>query len=208
MKLYTFPPSPNALRVQAVANQLGVELEPVVLDLGKGEQMQPSYLKLNPNHTIPVLEDGDVVLTDSMAIMIYLAERHPDGGLIPSDLRDRMRMFQWMAWNLTMIGPACGTFLFERVVKALFDLGEPDTKELAKAEERFNRFAKVLDDHLKGRDCIVGKNATLADHAIGSLFVHQGAAGYPMEPYAEITRWWERLSATDAWQRALAQLGH
>ena len=206
MKLYTFPPSPNALRVQATAKQLGVELEEVMLNLGKGEQMQPSFIKLNPNHTIPTLEDGDVVLTDSMAIMIYLAEKHPDGGLIPGDQRDRMRMYQWMAWNLTMFGPACGTMLFERLVKGLFNLGEPDAKELAKAEERFHRFAKVLDDHLKGKDFIVGRNTTLADHAIGSQFVHEEAGAYPMDSYAEISRWWNGLRATDAWRKTLAQM--
>jgi len=207
MKLYTFPASPNALRVQAVAHHLAIDLQSVVLDLGKGEQMSPAFLKLNPNHTIPTLVDGDLVLTDSMAIMLYLAEKKPDGGLIPNDVKDRMRMHQWLAWNVTMLGPACGIFLFEKFVKGLLGLGDPDQKELAKGEERFRRFAKVLDEHLKGRDFIVGSSVTLADYAIGSWFVHAKGAGYPMEPFAEVSRWWSKFSATEAWKKTLADLG-
>lgn len=205
MKLYTFPASPNSLKVTATAALLGIQMEQVIVDLGKREQLKPEFVALNPNSKIPTLVDGDFVLWESAAIMLYLAEKSGKG-LLPSDFHERMQMHQWIAWELSHMGPACGTLLFERFVKGLFKLGEPDANAIAQGETNFHRFAKVLNLHLKGRDYVVGKALSLADYHIAAPFVHTRIAKYPLEEYAEIRRWSDAILGSEAWRKALADL--
>ncbi|MBI3796974.1 MAG: glutathione S-transferase N-terminal domain-containing protein, partial [Deltaproteobacteria bacterium] len=73
MKLYVFPPSMRALKVIALKNHLGLECEMQIVDLGKGDQLSPEYIAMNPNKKMPVLEDEGFVLWESNAILFYLA---------------------------------------------------------------------------------------------------------------------------------------
>ena len=95
MKLYHFPFSPNSRRVLAVAYHLGIELELQALDLPKGEHMQPFFVKLNPNHQIPTLVDGDYVLWESAAIMIYLTTRKPGNTLYSGEPKTQSDINRW-----------------------------------------------------------------------------------------------------------------
>ena len=209
MKLYVFPPSPNSLRCQAVANQTGVELELIPIDFGNPAQTEAEFAALyalNPNRKIPTLVDGDFVLWESGAIMAYLAGRQPDNGLIPADLQRRSQMDQWSFWSASHWGTACTLFIFENVVKKIMNIGDPDPAQLAKGEEEFKRFGTVLNDHLKGRDTLVGNSVTLADHTIASWLVHAEMAAYPLAGYTEIMRWSGGILGSDAWQKALATI--
>lgn len=206
MQLYVFPPSPNSLRCQAVANELGIELELIPVNVLGGAQMSDDFIALNPNHKIPTLVDGDFVLWESGAIMLYLAQVQPDSNLIPGNLQDRTRMSQWLYWNAAHWGVACGIYIFENVVKKLANMGDPDPARLAKGEEEFSRFATVLNDHLKGRETLAGDSITLADHAVASWLVHAEMMGLPLDGYTEITRWSGNILGTDAWQQALATI--
>ncbi len=205
MKLYTFPASPNSLKVTATACHVGVALDLVMVDLGKRDQLKPEFGDLNPNRKIPTLVDGDFVLWESTAIMFYLAEKA--GAMIPSDMHDRMRMHQWISWNLAHMGPACGALLFERVVKGLLKLGEPDAAAIKQGEGNFHRFAQVLNGYLKGREYMVGNALSLADYHLVAQFVHAEAAAYPLADYTEISRWSAALLASESWRRALADMG-
>jgi glutathione S-transferase len=207
MKLYTFPASPNSLRVFAVAHETGQNLEMVPVDLSKGEHMKPEFIKLNPNHKIPTLVDGDFVLWESTAIMLYLAYK-AGGKLIPTDPKPRAQMHQWISWNTAHLSPACTIFLFENMVKGLLKIGEPDPKQLAKGDEEFARFGAVLNDHLKGRKYLVGNSSTIADHHVFASFVHAGGCGLPVAKFPEIQRWSAEMAASAPWQKALAVLKH
>lgn len=206
MQLYIFPPSQNSLRVQAVANQIGIDLELIPLNLTKREQMNEDFIKTNPNHKIPTLVDGDFVLWESTAIMLYLAEKFPDSGLIPSDLRQRVQMHQWMAWHLTQFSVPCRIYQFERLVKKIMNMGDPDPIQIAKADEDFHRYASVLNDRLSGQDWLIGETITLADHTVGFHLVHAERSGFPLEGYPEIRRWWKMLVNMEAWQKALPDM--
>ena len=206
MQLYVFPPSPNSLRCQVVANQLGIELELITVDLQTGAQMSDEFVALNPNHKIPTLVDGDFALWESTAIMIYLCHKNPGSGLIPEDVRERAQAVQWMSWNTAHWGPTCGIFTFENLVKKIMNIGDPDPAQLAKGQEEFANFGTVLNNHLKGRDTLVGSSVTLADHAVASWLVHTEAAGLPLDDYPEITRWSGSILDSDAWQQALATI--
>ena len=207
MQLYVFPPSPNSLRCQAVANQVGIDLELVTLDLMSGAHVNPDFIALNPNHKIPTLVDGDYVLWESSAIMLYLARSGADNDLVPEDLQARARMMQWLFWNECHFAPACGTFTFENFVKQLLNMGEADPARLEHGKQEFTRFGTVLNDHLKGRAALVGDSVTLADHAIASWLVpHAQAMGVPVGDYAEVMRWSGDVLSSAAWQDALATI--
>ena len=86
------------------------------------------------------------------------------------------------------------------------NIGDPDPAQLVKGAEEFKRFGTVLNDHLKGRETLVGNSVTLADHAVVSWLVHAEAAGLPLDGYAEITRWSGNILGSAPWQEALATI--
>ncbi len=200
MKLYHFPISPNSRKVVAVINHLKLTCEFEAVDLSKGEQMNPSFVKLNPNHAIPTLTDDDFVLWESHAIMIYLCSKVPGNSLYPSDPRTQADINRWLFWQSSHFGSACGVMVFERLIKKAFRQEEADLAEVAKGEERFHRFADVLENHLKGREWLVGDKLTLADFSVGSFLSLADAAQYPMSPYQEIARWYGSIEALPAWK--------
>jgi glutathione S-transferase len=200
MKLYHFPLSPNSRRVVAVLHHLNLDCELQVVDLSKGEQMQPDFLKLNPNHMIPTLVDGDFSLWESNAIMQYLCSKVPDMALCSSDPRVQADINRWQFWQASHFGSACGVMIFEKVIKKFFMSLDADPQEVAKGEEKFHRFAQVLEDHLKGRDWLVGNNVTLADFSVGSFLDLAEMAQYPLTPYSEIPRWYGNIQQLPAWK--------
>ena len=206
MQLYIFPPSPNSLRCQAVANQVGIELELINVDLQTGANLQPDFVALNPNHKIPTLVDGDFVLWESGAIMLYLARSKPQSGLIPQDAQAHADMMKWLFWNECHWGPSLAIFTFENLVRKLMNMGAPDQARLEHGQREFARFGTVLNDHLDGRDTLVGDSITLADHALASWMVHGEAAGMPLNDYPEIVRWSGAMLGSAAWQQALATI--
>ncbi|MGZ8225205.1 MAG: glutathione S-transferase family protein [Methylococcaceae bacterium] len=207
MKLYYFPLSPNSRRVIATLDYLGLECDLQVVDLSKGEQLQAGFLQLNPNHMIPTLVDGDFVLWESNAIMQYLCSKVPDNSLYPANPVIRADISRWQYWQAAHFGGACGILIFEWVIKTAFNRGAPDMQEITKAEERFHRFAKVLDDHLKGRAWLVGDSVTLADFSVGSFLALSGMAHYPIESYLEVQRWYANIEQLPAWQSSTPKVG-
>lgn len=206
IEIFAFPPSPRAFKALVVANHLGVDYTLRVLDPRKGDFQKPDYAAINPNMRMPTLKDGDYIVWESNAIQQYLALGKPESGLLPKDERARLDVTRWQFWELAHWDPHCGIFTFERLVKPqLLGIPEPDQAALAKAEELFNRSAKVLDAQLKGKKYVTGGNLTLADFALGGDLMHAEAAQIPLAPYAEISRWFASLQALPAWQKAQAQ---
>ena len=201
MKLYHFPPSPNSRRVLATIHELGLDVELVTLNLARGEQLQRDYLRLNPNHMIPTLVDDDFVLWESVPIMQYLCSK-TDNSLWPQEPRAQADVSRWLCWNLAHWNTACGIFIYERLVKKMLDVGEPDNDELAKGEERIKRFAAVLNNHLKHHDWLSGGHLTLADFAVASPLGLSESAGYPIAEYEAIHNWYNRICELPAWQQS------
>ena len=202
MKLYHFPLSPNSRRVLAVAFHLGIELELEIIPLPEGAQMQPDFVKMNPNHKIPTLVDGDFVLWESTAIMHYLVSKKPGTSSWASEPKIQADIYRWLYWNIAHWSPACGIFVYEYIVKQFRNLGGPDKHELEKGQELFHRFARVLDDHLIGRQWLVGIDVTLADYAAGSFLDLAEAAHIPVDGYREIKRWYGNIDELAAWKKS------
>ena len=99
MKLYLFPPSARVLAIVALKNHLALDCELNPIDLGRGDQLTPEYLALNPNRKMPTLKDGEFVLWESNAILFYMAGKRPESGLWPSDLRGQADVLRWLAWE-------------------------------------------------------------------------------------------------------------
>jgi glutathione S-transferase len=206
IELYVFPPSPRAFKVMALANHLGLDWTPRLVDLRKGEQKTPQYAALNPNMRMPTLKDGDFVLWEANAILQYLALRRPDSGLFPADERARLDVTRWQFWDLAHWDPACAVFEFEFVAKPLLlGTSEPDQAALAKGTELFHRVAKVLDGQLRAKKFVTGEALTIADFSLGAALNLTEPAHYPVEPYGEIKRWYAGLRALPSWQKTLAQ---
>src|SRR5437773_7443495 len=100
MRLYEFAPT-RSIRVRWTLQELGVDFEAVTVNLVAGEHRRPAFLKLNPAGRVPVLVDDDLVLTESVAIVLYLAEKYSDKGLIPIDLKERAQVNRWLLFAAT-----------------------------------------------------------------------------------------------------------
>jgi glutathione S-transferase len=201
MRLHYSPYSSNARRARLAAAELGVEVELVLVDLAKGEQRSPAFLRLNPCGRVPVLEDGDFVLPESHAIMQYLAERTPGQTLYPADVRERAEANRWLFWSAQHFQPAVSVLNWERAVKAFLGLGAPDPAELARGERLFADCLRVLDAQLADRDWIGGARLTLADLAIAAPLMYVEQAQLPVAPHAHVRVWFDRVQALDAWAK-------
>ena len=199
MKLYFHPASPFARRALIAAHLLGIALETEMVDLFTGQGQSPEFLKLNPQGKVPTLVDGDFLLWESNAIIQYLAALQPETPLYPNDARSRADIARWQFWETAHFTPACMVYVYENVLKPMLGRGEPDAEELRKAEEKFHRFAKVLDDHLAGRDWLVGGGMTLADISVAAGLMYAVPGKYPLQGYGNIARWFGQIEALPAW---------
>jgi glutathione S-transferase len=203
MKLYGFPPSPNTWKVRAVAAHLGIPLELQFVDLTKPRAAD--YLALSPAGRTPTLVDGDFKLTESNAILQYIASQKPNS-LWPNDPRARADITRWQCWQLVHFGKeACEPLIFNRLVKKLLNLGPPDEAAIAKGTDAFHKEAKLLDAQLAKAPYLVGKELTLADFAVAAPLFYIQQGGLPVEPYAKLRDWFGRVSALPAWKETAPQ---
>lgn len=159
MKLYEFPPT-RSIRPRWTLQELGVEFESVIVDGRRGENRTPEFLKLNPAGKLPVLVDGELVLNESVAICLYLAAKHPQGGLLPTDLATRTELDRWLWFTVTELEQplwrmARHTFLYPPEKRS--------PQDIALAANDFAPMAAVMEEHLSGRQFIVGERFSVAD---------------------------------------------
>lgn len=201
MKLYHNPLSPNVRRVRLTAAVLGLELEEKTLDFAKGEHKSAEYLALNANGAVPTLVDGDFVLTESRAIMQYLASKKPEAGLLPKDEKERADVTRWQFWDASHFAPALGTIAFEKLMKPMMGLGATDTAKVTDALTGFRRWAAVLDKRLAGRQYVVGNALSVADLTLASSLMYSEKAEVPVSEFPNVEAWFARITALDGWKR-------
>ena len=204
MILYHHLLSSNARRATMTALHLAPHLrEPVSLqlvDLTTGAQQAPSYLQLNPAGKVPVLTDGDFSLSESPAIMVYLADNAPGQTLWPTDPKARADVNRWLFWCAAHFMPAVATLNWERFVKRLVSGQAADPARVAQGEADFHTHARLLDTHLANRDWVSGDTLSLADFSLAAPLMHEGTAGLPLTDYPHLRAWWDRVRALPAWQ--------
>ena len=159
MKLYGFGPT-RSLRALWGLRELGLDFEFAVVNLLAGDHQRPDFLRLNPAGKLPVLVDGDLVIPESAAIVLYLAEKYPQKKLLPGDLGARSQVYRWVMFAMTELE----TPLW-RITRhsALLPPEKRLPQDIALAHEDFARMAAVLEQHMEGRSFIVGDAPTAAD---------------------------------------------
>ncbi|HSN54170.1 MAG TPA: glutathione S-transferase family protein [Candidatus Sulfomarinibacteraceae bacterium] len=196
MKYYYHPGSPNCRKVSSLIDLLGLDVEFVFVDLPKGHQAKPEFLAINPNGMVPALVDGDTTVLESNAIAIYLAEKA--GSELWSDEK-KIEILRWMFWEQSHFMYATGMAFYQKLLKPLIGQ-ETDEERLAEAIAKFRRHAKALDQHLDGRDWLVGDAMTLADLAVAANLTYADACGLPVGEFPNVERWYAAIEALPAWQ--------
>jgi len=159
MKLYGFPPT-RSVRVLWTLRELDVDFEFVNVDPSRGELRRPEFLAVNPAGKLPVLVDGDFVLTESVAIVLYLAEKYPEKGLLPAGLRARAEVNRWLLFCATELEQPLWRITRHRL---LYPPEKRLAAEIPIARQDFLDMAAVLERHMEGRQFLVGDKATVAD---------------------------------------------
>ena len=204
MKLYHNPLSPNVRRVRLTAAVLGLQLDEHVVDFAKGEHKSPAYLAINPNGAVPTLVDGDFVLTESRAIMQYLASTKPESGLLPRDEKLRADVTRWQFWDASHFSPVLATVASEKLLKSAFGMGEPDLAKIDEGMKNFRRWAAVLNARLEGRTYVVGDALTVADLTLASSMMNAQRCEMPVAEFPHVEAWFARISALDGWAKSAA----
>jgi glutathione S-transferase len=203
MKLYYHPVSTTcrALVMFAADNKIDIEFK--VVDLFTGEHVKPDYLAMNPSGLVPMFEDGDFRLTESSAILKYLAEKI---GLpaYPKDLRQRARVNERMDWLNTQFYRDFGYGL---VYPQVFpNLKRPSDEQqsgvIAWGKEKSLNWLKVLDQNLIGKSrYLCGNEITIADY-LGATYVSLGElVRCNFSAYPNITRWLNAMKARPNWAK-------
>jgi GST-like protein len=159
IKFY-YHPSPNPAKVALFLEEAGLEYELVPVDTRRGEQFSPEFLKINPNAKTPALTDGEVIVFDSNAILLYLAEK--TGRFLPTNTPVlRGQMYSWLMFVATGIGPYSGQAVH-------FQHFAPAPKDYAVTRYVFEakRHWGILNDHLAGQTYMVGDSYTIVDMAV------------------------------------------
>jgi glutathione S-transferase len=165
MKLYGFGPT-RSLRALWGLRELGVDFEFIPVNLLAGENRRPEFLALNPAGKVPVLVDGDLVIPESAAIVLYLADKYRDKGLMPESLKERAHVYRWVMFAMTELEQPLW-----RISKHTFIYPEDKRlpQDISLAREEFAAMASVLDRHMTGRQFVVGDHVTAADCVIAYL---------------------------------------
>lgn len=201
MRLYHHPMSANSRAVLMTVYELNAPVELEFVDLQRQEQLKAPFLKMNPNHRVPVLQDGDFSLWESRAIMQYLADLTPGQSIYPAELRARADVNRWLFWCGQHFAPAVGIFFWENLVKGMIGRGTPDPVELRRGDALFNEFASVLDHHLADRQWICGSSLSLADLSVAAAYGCATPGKAPVAWYANVEKWFRRMQTLEVWQK-------
>jgi glutathione S-transferase len=159
MQLYEFAPT-RSIRVRWTLQELGVDFEAIAVNLAAGENRHPQFLKVNPAGKVPVLVDDGFILTESVAIVIYLAEKYSDKGLMPADLKLRSQVNRWLLFAATELEQPLW-----RIARHTMIYPEPLRlpADISLARQDFQDMASVMEEWMQERQFLVGDTLTIAD---------------------------------------------
>jgi len=196
-------PTPNGHKITIFLEEVGLTYQIKPVNIGKGEQFQPDYLKIAPNNRMPAIvdhapADGGAPLSvfESGAILTYLAEK--TGKFLPHDFRGRVRVLEWLNWQMGGLGPMAGQ-------NHHFSQYAPE--KIPYAIDRYvketNRLYGVLDRQLAQHAFVAG-DYSIADMACYPWIVQHERQGQKLEDFPHVKRWFEAMQIRPAVIRAYA----
>lgn len=195
IELFTSP-TPNGWKASITLEELGIEYSVRHIEMDKQQQKEPWFLKLNPNGRIPVIVDhgnGDFAVFESGAIMIYLAEQA--GRLLPTDVKGRSLVIQWLMFQMGGIGPMMGQAnVFYRYAP------ERIPYAIERYQREVRRLLEVLDTRLADNEYLAG-DYSIADIANWSWVRGYKWAGVEVDGLSHLERWLDTVAERPAVQR-------
>jgi GSH-dependent disulfide-bond oxidoreductase len=205
IRLFTWP-TPNGQKIQILLEELGVPYDVAPVNILRGEQSTPEFLKISPNNKVPAITDSDTLVDglplsifESGAIMIYLAEKY--GAFLPAAGPHRASALEWLIFQCASLGPMLGQAThFRRYAK----------EDVAYAVDRYTaeaaRLYKVLERRLEGREWIAGDAYSIADMATFPWICRHKRQGQSLDEHPALKSWLARVSARPAVTRGMALL--
>lgn len=203
---FYFHPTPNPAKISLFLEESGLPHEIVPVDTSKGEQHTPAFIKINPNAKVPAIVDTDgpggreARVFDSSAVLLYLADKT---GQFLGAPEDRPELLSWLFFIASGLGPFSGQAVH-------FQFAAPEGMDYARNRYRreAERHYKVVDDHLAGREFVVGSDYTIADMSLWGWIdrasrVMKGESD-PLAAYPNIAKWFATIDARPAVARARA----
>jgi glutathione S-transferase len=187
LQLYDVALSGHSHRARLFLSLLRLPHEIVPVDLAKGGNKTPAFLKMNPFGQVPVLNDDGVIVADSTAILVYLATRYDNDTWLPRDALGAAEVQRWLS---AASGPVKHGPCDARLI-TLF--GAPLDHQ--RASQISAALFKVMESHLQERDFLVGDRASIADIACYSYVAHAPEGGISLQPFPAIRAWLARIEA-------------
>lgn len=191
--------TPNSVKVLIALEEMGIPYDLRPVNVRKGDQKAEAFLALNPNGKVPVLVDDGFVLTESAAILVYLAEK--TGQLLPRDGVGRARVFEQLFFHASGLSPAFGNAGF-------FKRSSPEPQPIAEA--RFtveaDRILGLLDAKLAAQPFVAGEEFTIADIAHFGWLSRISFPDLTLDGRPNLSRWFETVAARPAVQQAVARV--
>jgi GST-like protein len=194
IQLYSLA-TPNGQKISIALEEMQLSYIPIIVDITKGEQFKPEFIKINPNSKIPAIVDPQgpdgkpISVMESGAILIYLAQK--SGKFYPNDARLQSEVLQWLFFQVAGVGPMFGQFgHFFKYAKDKCE--HPYPLERYATEAR--RILKVLDNHLQDKFFLVGENYSIADMATvpwvnGLSQFYKAEEKLSLNEYTHVNRW-------------------
>jgi len=198
-------PTPNGKKVTILLEECGLPYNIVPVNIGRGDQFTDAFLKINPNHRMPVLVDHEpagggppISIFESGAIMLYIAEKA--GRFLPADLAGRYEVIQWVMWQMANQGPKSGE---NGHFRRLGDSQGDQSYAVRRFGDEVNRLYGVLNNRLYDRPWIAGDEYTIADMICYPWTVGWKAQGENLDDFKYFKRWFEAMGARPAVQRGM-----
>lgn len=196
LKIWGRVTSVNVQKVLWAADEIGLAYERIDAGGPFGKLDTPEYRAVNPNQTIPAIQDGDFVLWESNAIVRYFSEAY--GVLAPQDLEARSIAGQWCDWSLTTLYGDLMNVCFHQHVRVTAE--ERDQKAINQAAGRLDQRMTILDKQLEGRNFIVGDALSFADVCVGALMYRYFTLPIAQAKAPNVKAWYRRLEERSAYR--------
>ncbi|VAW17652.1 Maleylacetoacetate isomerase / Glutathione S-transferase [hydrothermal vent metagenome] len=192
IQLTCFAQTGNAYKVALMLNLCGAKWEPVFVDFFNRETQTPAYRQINEMGEVPVLTDGDKVLSQSGAILHYLADKYGRFGARTKD--EGYEILRWILWDNHKLTSYIGTCRF---LLLFAKTGQTEVTDFLAA--RSKSALKVLEAHLRDADFVVGDRPTIADISICGYLFWPDEIGVSWQDYPAIGAWLDRIKALEGW---------